>query len=1047
MANESISKWVARASGVRASEWRRTLLAAFFYFFFVAHVVMVKSAANSLFLSRHNPQHLPYLYILVAVLVALIVVFASKTLADPRKRFLRLVSLSGVAVILIVSWVLLRFDLLPISPFLYLFGEVSITALNLQFWSVAGDIFDPQEGKRVFGILAGGGMSGSIFGGLFVQYAGVPIGTVNLLLVAAGVLFVCVFLAQRLARHPGRADDLPASQHLSLRDGFKYVVKDNYPRTFGILLLLSAVITSFVDFFFRTSARSFLGEDQLTVLFGELNFYVGVISVVFLFLFSGRILRRMGIFNYLLIVPVGMVMAASGSIFFLGFTAVYILKIIENSGSLSINQAGLQLLYNPVPTALRAPARGVIDGFLRKMGYAVGGGILLLVAPFIGHPAFEFVIMGMVVLFVALLLRLRVLYIRTLDEKIRVGARGPASLRLEDASTHQVLVQTLDSQDDDLVETAVSLLSGISSIDLRPHLQKLIKSKSEKVRLAVIETIAERRYMDFLFDLLGIINSGDRRERVAAVRAVVALDPNRAGGALGPYLKSDDPGLVAVAIEAMIQMQGYSASNPAIGVLENILERGSQGTPGVRRETARLLGRLGEGRYTGHLAAYLADPDPSVCRIAAKSTSYLYREEFVPLLLHMLLDRETRPEAREALAAFGDKVIDLFKEWLNDRERPLNVRLLLPRIIRMIGTQRAGEVLLFSNIQDDASLRHRIALAISSMRLQNPNIKFDRKWALQAVDRRLDSYRYYDLIYRRLACYLPPGSLAIKVLMERLNQNIEVAFRVLGLIYPHRTIMNIFYRLKGARGEAWSDAIELLDNIVDRDIRLRFFPILEDHKNLVKISPAMPWDSTLPEIHERLEELSDSKDLLLRAATIHTRCLLGEDCEDRYPELAKGKDTMNIMEIVLFLESVNIFKENNLDDLTALAAITKEKTFAKGEHILRMGEPGDALYIITKGKADITNQGKRILSIGEKGSLGSVSLLDQKPHAADVIACEHCEVLVIDRIDFLDLVADRVELLHGIFLALTERLRALLAVTDEGALAEEEYDDGPTNPV
>jgi len=54
---------------------------------------------------------------------------------------------------------------------------------------------------------------------------------------------------------------------------------------------------------------------------------------------------------------------------------------------------------------------------------------------------------------------------------------------------------------------------------------------------------------------------------------------------------------------------------------------------------------------------------------------------------------------------------------------------------------------------------------------------------------------------------------------------------------------------------------------------------------------------------------------------------------------------------------------------------------------------------------------------------------------------------MIDRTDFMDLVADRVELLHGIFLALTDRLRALLAVTEEGALAEETYDDGPTNPV
>lgn len=156
---------------------------------------------------------------------------------------------------------------------------------------------------------------------------------------------------------------------------------------------------------------------------------------------------------------------------------------------------------------------------------------------------------------------------------------------------------------------------------------------------------------------------------------------------------------------------------------------------------------------------------------------------------------------------------------------------------------------------------------------------------------------------------------------------------------------------------------------------------------------------------------------------------------------------MNIMERVLFLESVDIFRQNSLDDLTALAAIAKEKTFADGEFILREGEPGDALHIITSGKAHIVKKDRRLLTLGEKASLGGVSLLDQKPHAASAVAAGECHTLVIDRSDFMDLVADRVELLHGIFLALTDRLRALLAVSEEGGLSGDTYSDGPTNPV
>ena len=1037
--------WFSKISGVRPEEGSRTLWAALFYFFFVAQVVMVKSAANALFLSRHNPRHLPYLYIMVAVVVAVIVLFASRALADPRRRRLRLLSLTAVAAVHLGCWALLRFDLLAVSPFVYLFAEVAATALNIQFWSVAGDIFDPREGKRVFGILAGGGMSGSIFGGLFVHHMSDHIGAVNLLLAATASLGASLLAAWVLTKHQGRADALPEHQATSLRAGLRYVFMDSYPRTFGLLMLMGMVLTSFVDYFFRTSARELLGEDQLAVLFGDLNIWVGVISVTFLFLFANRILRRAGIFYYLLIVPVGMAAAGIASIFFPVFLAVYALKIIENSGSMSINQAALQLMYNPVRTDLRVAARGVIDGLMRKLGYAIGGGLLLVLAPVLGPPTWQVIILVMVVLFCALLLRLRVLYVRVLFERLQVGAREPVSLRLEEANSREALMRGLESGDEDLIVTSLGLLAKVPSVPLLEPLHKLLDHPSEKVRIAVIEAIAGRGHKDFLFDLLGIINDGTRRCRVAAVRAVVALDSEQAGGALAPYLRSEDPGLVAVAIEHLLRLRGFTADNPALGVLESLLEKGSKATPGQRRETARLLGGLGQTRYALHLTTYLDDPDSSVRCLAAISCLRVRRMEFVPRLLNMLSDREVRKEAREALAAYGDQVLDVLDEWLNDLDRPLKVRIRLPWLIRMIGTQRAGEVLLFSNIQDHAILRYRIALALSGIR-SSPEVSFDRKWALEAVDRRLDAYHYYARIYERLARHLPKQTLVLKVLRDRLDQNIEVAFRVLGLIHPHRTLMSIHFRFYNPSRETLQDVLELLDNVIDRETRDRLLPILEKHHEYLAAEPVSDEVSLEP-VSEDLQALSQSKDVLLRAAAVHARCGLGDDCSELYPELFEGESTMEIMEKVLFLESVDIFRQNNLDDLTALAAIAREKKYAAGESILVEGHPGEALFIITRGEVEIVKGNRRLLKLGEKSSLGGVSLLDQKPHAASVVCLTDCEILVIDRTDFLDLVADRVELLHGVFLSLTERLRALLAVTAGGGLAEEEYDDGQTNPV
>ncbi|MCK7482817.1 MAG: hypothetical protein M0C28_41130 [Candidatus Moduliflexus flocculans] len=50
------------------------------------------------------------------------------------------------------------------------------------------------------------------------------------------------------------------------------------------------------------------------MLFGDLNTYVGVISVAFLFLVSAHVLKRIGIFYYLMPVPAGLIAVAGVSV-------------------------------------------------------------------------------------------------------------------------------------------------------------------------------------------------------------------------------------------------------------------------------------------------------------------------------------------------------------------------------------------------------------------------------------------------------------------------------------------------------------------------------------------------------------------------------------------------------------------------------------------------------------------------------------------------------------------------------------------------------------
>ena len=123
------------------------------------------------------------------------------------------------------------------------------------------------------------------------------------------------------------------------------------------------------------------------------------------------------------------------------------------------------------------------------------------------------------------------------------------------------------------------------------------------------------------------------------------------------------------------------------------------------------------------------------------------------------------------------------------------------------------------------------------------------------------------------------------------------------------------------------------------------------------------------------------------------------------------------------LEGVSVFSQSDVDDIAAVAAVAREVRFRAGERIFSQGDPGDALYVIVEGAVDHFRDGEHVLRSQAKETFGDVSLLDGAPRPTDVVAVEDTRVLVIDRRDFLDLLADRPELLTGFFRAVSQQLR------------------------
>ena len=131
------------------------------------------------------------------------------------------------------------------------------------------------------------------------------------------------------------------------------------------------------------------------------------------------------------------------------------------------------------------------------------------------------------------------------------------------------------------------------------------------------------------------------------------------------------------------------------------------------------------------------------------------------------------------------------------------------------------------------------------------------------------------------------------------------------------------------------------------------------------------------------------------------------------------------------LQQFALFSGLGHDELLALVRLTDTVTFSKGTKIIQAGEEGHCLYLLLSGTAVVQApppDGKVELATLKIGDFfGEISLVDEGPRSADVMALEDCELLRVTRTTIGVLAglqpATAVQILSSIGRELVQRLR------------------------
>jgi MFS family permease len=787
----------------------------FVYFSLITFsIYVIKPAKVSLFLDYLTKKRLPYAFLLTALLMGLAVSLNSRLLRRVNRSVYIISTLVFFVTSGLVFWLFIRGS----SPWpwtfllLYSWGDILMVTAITQFWIFVNDLFRPREAKRLVGFLVSGGLLGGIAGSLVARYRPLDLRTESLVLVGPVLLVLCiviVLLVQRTSGLATREEERPVESKkdkVGFAQSLAVLRKNRYLLLLSGLILSTIIVSNLVDFQFNSAAEiAFTDRDLRTSFLATFNLVILVISYLFTVFLTSRILKNFGMRIALLILPVLLLLGSIAIFFIPAAGMIYwavVVKGTDKSLTHSLSQSIREVLYIPVPPDIKYKAKVFIDMFLNKFADGLAGLVLIAVSAFIDLSARDvslvrdvsLIMIVFIVIWIWFGLRVTREYITIVKDNLHIKWRDADKLITEkiDVDMTKAVFDTLQSRDRSSVLYAMNLFDLIKREKLSPELKSLISIKGDELRA---------RSMDSLLDVTGesllpeFDDSLEAEELDSQVREIMSLD----------------------VYQELIKEKVEKATG----------EKGSRAEVS-KMEAAKVIGMMEPGNLPiRELKKLLQDDSPEVVRYAAESAGRLKRREFVPLLLEDLGRPATQESAIQALRSYGDAIVGTLKDYLSDPQENIRARQSIPEILAKTGSQKAADIMTMELAKEETELETELIGALHRMRMNSPEIRFSpSRVQLKVVS--LIKKCYLLLLQLHDVRGDRKKEVLVRDLENTLSKTMKQVFELLGLVYPQEDIIKAYQNILVGTKKALDYSVELLDNILKRELKELLLPLIED---------------------------------------------------------------------------------------------------------------------------------------------------------------------------------------------------------------------------
>lgn len=990
-----------------------------------------RAVRDALFLAHESPAQLPYMYIASPIAVTLVgLAYGRIAPRFPRERVV-------VATPLVFAALVVAARLVLGPSWLYYALYVGVECLGalamMQFWLTAGERFSPRDAKRWFGVIAAGGTAANIVIGFVLRAAVGHTGAEDLLWLVVGALVAVAGLAWSVGRRPhpreaGRSAPKSGAKASTPRAHGKDepVAGTSHLRLLAPLIACTMLAVTLLDFQFKAITTEHYDADRVAMVefFGTLSIVTGTASLIVQLALTGKILGRFGVAGALLLLPSTMALGAAALLVVPSLIAATVSKFGDQTLRYTVHDAGMQIVYMPVPRAVRAKKKAFLDTVVRPASEATVGAFLLGYRALSG-ALWPLAIAALVVslVWIALVVRLRGAYAGAVAETLRRRRVMPVELDEEHATRE-----------------AASAVRGVLRAGERAEIVRALEL-AKASRLVAAGALASAEIAPF-------VTHDDAGVRAAAL---VALGP-AAGEASARALA--DPVLEVRAAAAVALHQIGDAAQRAMAI-EHVTSSVTSDEPSVRRAGLAAVAELGDPAWTEPVVALLGARRWRRPTLEALAAIGAPAERAVLAALDGD-DAAARSGALHALAVIGSPSA-------------------VARLVACATTERTP---LDDEVLRDAACAALWAAARRGAQLETSQVREVVAAARRELEVVFTAMAAADGLGRRESTLVPDGTrravpflldsaegaaaLISRALRERSERATARALDLIGAADPTLSLDVARDNLREPEPTRRANAVELLEAqrwsspvaplralvlaAIDESPRDRKLAIAERGLELPRhtrdgwllslLADADPWivccaaylagASGVVAARERLDALTRDERALV-AETARTALARLDPTSSAEARMLTTADK------VLFLKGLELFAQVPGADLAEVVAATEEVELDDDERLFGEGEPGDALYLIVDGRVAVLRGSTTLAELGVREVLGEMALLDPAPRSATAIARGAVRLLRLGRDDFVNLLSERPEVAAGVIRVLTRRLRAAGDKAAEGA--------------